>query len=364
MKIPLPTSQTFQRFPEEPQPGGLHYSPLWEVIDSSKINDWLSCPRYYFFRHILGWEKQPPSFHLDFGTVVHTGLESITAERKVYNSPVSETLNKPHRVEESSMFKDNTLRKIPPFGYPEYAGSEGYLKAFTKLNELIPNWVQVLTPAKSRDQLEKALTTYPSTYSSDDFRTLFTEVSFKVFIPPHYQLHGRVDAVVQDKEGYIWCLEHKTGSTLSSAWKKQFQLSTQVGAYTHALNCIFPTKQVRGVIVNGIIFNKTQIQFHRIYVRKNNEMMQAWMDDVRQVCQQIEFHTNEAKDLVDCKDHYKGMQSNTSFPFFPRNPTFCNSWFGCDFYDYCTHWANPLKNIETLPMEFKIRLWDPRRDES
>src|SRR5512137_1973995 len=47
------------------------------VMDSSKVQDFLDCPRKYFYRHVLGWERDEPAHALHFGTCVHTAMDAL-----------------------------------------------------------------------------------------------------------------------------------------------------------------------------------------------------------------------------------------------------------------------------------------------
>ena len=49
--------------------------PSWEIIDSSKLDDYLRCPRLYFYSHILGWRMDAPAHDLYFGECWHMARE-------------------------------------------------------------------------------------------------------------------------------------------------------------------------------------------------------------------------------------------------------------------------------------------------
>ena len=40
--------------------------PAWSIIDSSKMDDYDRCPRYFFYRHVLGWQLDIPAHDLVF----------------------------------------------------------------------------------------------------------------------------------------------------------------------------------------------------------------------------------------------------------------------------------------------------------
>ena len=49
--------------------------PTWHIRDSSKLTDYMACPRMYFFSHILGWKLDMPAHDLHFGTCWHEARE-------------------------------------------------------------------------------------------------------------------------------------------------------------------------------------------------------------------------------------------------------------------------------------------------
>ena len=49
----------------------------WNVLDSTKIQSFMDCPRGFFFSYILGWRKEEPSIHLIFGSAWHDAMEHL-----------------------------------------------------------------------------------------------------------------------------------------------------------------------------------------------------------------------------------------------------------------------------------------------
>ena len=49
----------------------------WNIIDSTKLNAFLECPRSYFYEYILGWRSEAPNLHLEFGKAWHLAMEHL-----------------------------------------------------------------------------------------------------------------------------------------------------------------------------------------------------------------------------------------------------------------------------------------------
>lgn len=57
----------------------------WNVQDSTKIQEFMCCPRRYFFRYVLGWVYEEPNIHLVFGSSVHKAMEVFYKEGNTPN---------------------------------------------------------------------------------------------------------------------------------------------------------------------------------------------------------------------------------------------------------------------------------------
>ena len=50
----------------------------WAIIDSSKLSDnFITCPRMFFYKDVLGWKSTAPNNHLIFGSAWHVGQEHL-----------------------------------------------------------------------------------------------------------------------------------------------------------------------------------------------------------------------------------------------------------------------------------------------
>ncbi|RQW92787.1 MAG: hypothetical protein EHM79_00220 [Geobacter sp.] len=334
------------------------------LTDSSKIQDYLTCPRYFWYRHVLGWTKDIASPHLDFGTSVHAGMEPLMRFRMGSNTYISVVKNNPHRVEEEVFIHYPPMKSK---GYNSVSLEEAFNRFLDSYKSFFGNLL-IVAPGKSIDAVSEILPMYVENYSQDDFETLHVEVSFRAPLinsgmignADPISLHGRMDGIVRTKDGRIWGVEHKTASKLSNIWQNQWSTSVQIGSYTHLLYCMFPPEDVQGVIVNALVFNPTKVQVRRIYVTRSRESMRAWYKLVTDTVTRI---------YVDLERFQTQVETNNPdiYNTFHMCPTSCGNYGGCEFLEFCVAWPEPLRHIDpkepTPPPGYKIHYWDPREKE-
>jgi len=162
-----------------------------------------------------------------------------------------------------------------------------------------------------------------------------------------------MDSICHDERGYF-SLEHKTSQgPFGNSWAMQWPLDVATGTYTHALKCIYPPDEVRGVIFNGSFFRKTKapnFDFHRLPAYKDREQMQVWLYETANLIKSVR---QEMEELKHCND------SDTVLYAFPLRPTSCTKYFGCKFHDFCQAWSNPLQHCAKPPMGYTVGFWNP-----
>ncbi len=321
-----------------PLPGET-WNDTFNIHDASKLQAFMRCNRFYFYRYILGWERVVPNVHLIFGEGWHRAME--------------------------------TLMK---FGYSNEVLAEAYVKLDTYYREHFP---EPDNPMFSTDHERfpkvpsralEALKRYAVQYEDDSFETLFTEISGTVKLDEKdgedRLLSYRLDAIVKDGNA-IWGYEHKTGSKLTKAWSSGWMLKTQVALYAHSLFCMEPLMQladpdlrVKGIIVNGTIFRKgktdtklTKIIEHvRVPIRKTKDMMRVFMWNAIHTLDQIEY---EFERLAHSKVEDDVLRA------FPMNTESCTDYGGCPYHDFCMSFANPLKTAHQIPHDMEVVYWNP-----
>jgi len=291
----------------------------WDITDSTKLKEFSTCRRAYFFRYVLGWNPIGPNIHLVFGSAWHEAMEQLLQT-----------------------------------GYGEESLMLAYQRLETYYRQYFPPNLDEINFPKTPGRALEALVQYCDTYKEDEHETLYTEIAGTVPITEKKKLHFRQDSILQTPDGII-SREHKTGSTLSRVWRDQWELSFQVGTYLHVLYCHYEPEQVRGVQINGTIFNKTKTQFERIPILRSPANMNVWFWTVKDLMNLLGY---EFERLASCTD------SDPILYAFPQNPESCTKYFGCAYHPYCSAWPNPLQHLEHIPNEFEVSYWDPTEREA
>lgn len=314
--------------PDQPFPIPTHAT--WGMLDSTKLQTYMRCPRQYFFEYILGWRRKSGYNDLAWGNAMHCALEYLMVNGV--------------RLENVQPAYDNHF--LPAYRREFGAETDEFFIPKTPLNAL------------------RALIEYVEHYRVVDSEnlTLMTEVGGSVTINSLGDgLHFRIDAIVANSAGKVFVLEHKTkGGAFNWQWEASFTLSPQVGTYTHVLYSFYPQDSVKGVVINGISITKTKVKpptiaFKRVPCWRTPRFMQQWLNTtnswVEGIKRDFEVLSGESEgDLV--------MNS------FRQNPTACTGFRGCPYLTECTTWNNPLQHYEYPPEEFDVRWWDPLEIES
>lgn len=295
------------------------YHPTWEIIDSTKLQDAQQCWRMFFFKYILGWDKEEPNNHLIFGQAWHDGQEHLL-------------LN----------------------GYDENSIMGAYEALRSTYRRTFPEPTDELYYPKVPGRALEALVSYVVKWGEHDAqqKVLMTEIAGTVPIMEGVVMHLRLDSLIQvgDK---VRSREHKTGSRLDRVWRSKWTLKTQVGTYHHALNCLYPPEAVEGIEINGAIFNKSKTEFERIPIRKTPAFMESWWWDTKWWVSHL---LAEYEALHSCRVGDPILRA------FPKCGESCTMYFGCPYMDFCSAWPNPLQYAEEPPIGMTTRWWNPMED--
>lgn len=315
--------------------------PSWDIKDSSKLDDYLRCPRYYFYHYMLGWRLDVPEHDLVFGDAFHHARE--------------------HQL---------------LFGYDDIPGAyQAFLNVYRK--EFPPETDNLYLP-KNPTAVMCAIVQFAQERSRDliDNEVVeldgvkMTEMAGTVPVDEKRVLHYRMDSIMRRKEdGMIFSWDHKTTSGKwihDTRWDRDLFLGIQNGTYTHCLYCMFPVDQILGVE-----FDKTGFEYlkkgsvnrpagyyattRRVPAFKSPEQMNTWLWLANTLLDEIERDMDR---LTYCTEGDDVLMT------FRQNPKACSDYRGCEFHDYCLAWQNPLRRCYEPPLGYTQKFWDPSAREA
>jgi len=300
----------------------LPWNDNWLIIDSSKMTEFMDCPRKYFYRHVLGWKSTAPNNHLIFGHAWHAAQEHLL-------------VNGYDAVEEAIL-----------------VFMADYRKTFSpETDALFGN----KTPTKA----DEALRAYVLYYADDlkNFQVIHTEIAGTVMITEDFLMHFRMDTILQDMDsGMYFSLDHKTGSKQGRTWTDKWALAMATGLYTHVLYCLYPREQVKGLKYRGTFFYKSKpAEFLDVPCWMSLPRMQVWLWNC---VYWYNLMRSQYELFSQCKEDEEVLQA------FPMNSESCTKYFGCPYHDFCTAWPNPLMQAEQPPLGFEVEFWNPQDEES
>jgi hypothetical protein len=298
--------------------------PTWFILDSTKLNAYISCPRAFFYEYILGWRRGEQAHNdLAFGKAAHAAMEHLYKAEKIDGETAIEAYQQ-FLIEYRKEFDEDTDDLFSP---------------------------------KTPERFLLLLIQYLQTYLTDfqRYEVIDVEVSGIVTVTELFNMYWKMDTILRDlHDGTVISLEHKTKKGAPTrTWRDDFRLSIQVGTYTHNLFCMFPADEVKGIKINGLCIHATKspiFTLERVDVFKRPEQMEVWRRTV---------DTHLTSLIADMRWLSEHSDSDRILSAFPMVPTSCTKYWGCPYHDYCDFWQNPIQYAEQPPLGFREEFWDP-----
>ena len=309
--------------------------PNWSMIDSSKMIEYMGCPRKFLFKYIFGWRSPEPNVDLVFGSAFHALMEQILIH-----------------------------------GYNADGLMKGYEKCLEVFRETISEEEEeFLEKAATKNPRNAALIAqkYMETYVMDSYEVYGTEIGGTVQIAEDRVLTVRVDAILRDLTTRKFFLgEYKTtGMNMTPVWQAQWEPRFQVQAYLFALHQYLISKDfnaddIQGMRLDGVSIKMLKaglsINLQRVEIPFNPEMMNAWLMEANSWFDKLE-EDYERLAVANVGDAYL-----TAFPRCGTGAA-CTAYFRlCTFYPDCIMIPNPLQIFDSNPRGMEISHWNPLED--
>lgn len=285
------------------------------IIDSTKLRTFKSCPRKYLYNYALCWVPDYPNVHLEFGVAWHLAKEFLLLHGTNSN-------NVEHAYEEF-------LGHYRQFFDAESDGDRA---------------------PKSPGYAIEALLDYVKKFSAvnNTWKVLGTEIALKCVVGDGYVMSMKMDALIEDANGDIWVLDHKTAGR-DSGWDDSWNMSFQMSGYVHAAKRHFG-ERVKGALIDVTLLRKSSCESKRVAIYKSDQEMREWNWTAR-----MDFLTleNEWNNLDVC------ASSEPLLHCFRKNTESCTQWGRCPYMNLCIACGNPLSNAERVPIGFRKSVWNP-----
>lgn len=295
-------------------------SPRFQFAwDSTSIGAFKTCPRYYQYTILEGWQPREISVHLIFGLHFHAALERY--DHLVFGG----------------MDKDSALREVVR-----------YVLQITWDEKKGRPWMSD-DPNKNRMTLLRSVVWYLDQFRDDPIQTVrlangkpAVELSFR-FDSGYTSskgesilLCGHLDRLAElNSKAYV--LDRKTTkTTIGSSFFDKFTPDNQMSLYAIAGKIVYNI-QIEGIIVDGAQVAQSFTRFLRGVVPRNEAVLEEWYYDLGQYLAMAElFAANN---------------------YWPMNDKSCGMYGGCPFRKICGLPASVRE--QWLKADYSRRIWDP-----
>lgn len=315
-----------------------------EVLDSTLIGAYKSCPRKFFLGHVEHYKLKSQSVHLHAGGAFAKGLE---VARNAYFSGVAET-----PVRETILTPEGAPGFHLTWKHQSCPLGDAALSEALGMGALLVAYGDFQCPedsAKSASRMAGALEFYFDSYplGADGMEPIVLpsgkrgiEISFA---EPLELLHpetgnpllycGRLD-MAASYAGGVYGEDDKTTSSLGASWSKQWDLRSQFTGYCWGLGKIGIPLQ--GFVVRGVSILKTKYDTQMAITYRPQWMIDQW----------YEMTISTVKDML--RDYAAGYWK----PVFDQA---CTDYGGCTFRQPC---MSPQPD-DWLNTYFERRVWSP-----
>jgi hypothetical protein len=291
--------------------------------DNSTLDTMRVCPRRFYYRHIRHWETDNVKPALIFGSAWHSAMDFLWANPTASSAEV-------FKEGFMAFWNESELKDAESFDlFPRSPG-----RAAEMLMEYVKRYSSWLQNNIKVEAIEKPFIVP----LSDDIQNLF-------YI-------GKWDKLFREGR-FLYITDHKTSSSFASTWLNGWSPNGQVDGYLYAGHMEYGD-EFKSVIIDGALVQKTNIDFIKVPIERQIDMLDSWKWDVMEMIDFIWYHESLLLEL-----RKNNVENNSYLAAYPKCTTSCTSYYGsCPYINLCKFVPNP-ERIETVPDGFVISNWKP-----
>jgi len=307
------------------------------LYDSTMLRDYSRCPRYFYFRHVLGWRGAGPfNIKAAFGIAWSAAMDSLWVHADI------------DLAQAAFMEKWNELGQPP------------------EDQVLMAQYPPPHRPSVCREMLVHYLRQREPLFNHPSFKVLTVEKPFAVPLDPNDDTlwyTGRCDKVIE-YEGRVYVVDHKSTGQYSKSkltgeggfkWSflQSFSPNKQVDGYFHYAHCVYGDRVDELWIDAALVHKEHHDKFKIIPIKRADATLELWLWETRALIQEIEAYKRQMQQIVP-EDLYMAA--------FPRDTDACFKFNSqCTYHGPCVMWPNPTGKT---PKEARLveDRWSPFKD--
>lgn len=312
----------------QPNTSFSHKLPALQLaVDSTSLGAFKTCPRYYLYSVMYGFQPRQESVHLTFGLLIHGATERY------------------HHAKAQGQNHDDALDTALVWGLTQtwdkglsrpWASGDSYKNRFTFLRTLV--WY--LDKYGDNDALETVILANgkPAVELSFSFDSGYVAAA----TGETFLFCGHLDRLAT-LNGVPYIPDVKTTkSELNARYWASHNPSNQFGMYLTAGQLVW-NLPVKGLIVDGVQVLVGSSRFERHLITKDEAQSEEWYRATGWWLGMMES----------CAGEYARWGEQA----YPQNETSCGKYGGCEFQQICSR--SPVAREQWLVSGFKRRVWDP-----
>lgn len=314
-----------------------------KFYDNTRVNEYRTCPRKYYLRHVLHFTPEAVALPLVFGGAWHAACDVIWINHsKLYSSGSDKIID---------LAYDAFVAKWISEGLPAPDKLD-----IDQLSDMAPR-----TPMIAREMLRAYPAARKHLFTNPSFELVAVEQPFAVPLDPtdpNYWYIGKLDKVFKYRNKF-YIGEHKSttsykkGGPFRSDFIDSFSLSSQIDGYLFALRSLYGEQAAACWVDAALVHKEVHNGFLFIPIDHQGQMLDAFLWEVRCWIDAIEGNLDVLPERAKPGAPYLAA--------FQKNTASCGNFGGCKFSDICRTIANPAA-LNGPPIGYKIEPWNPLRE--